>query len=188
MRWANVRLLNLGTEAGLRARATPWIAFEFAYLGHRAEKQWIDDKAIALGGVRDHGLEGGIWLLFEPFSRLRLEPHVHGRYFRVFKDDHGVLGLGLRASILPLDGHAIVLELETLRTERGEPRSGVDRVTWNVKGTILWRSQLTEAFGFQIGARATTNLLVGEVPMLELKRSMIDEPMAMGILGVHFAL
>ena len=82
--------------------------------------------------------------------------------------------------------HALVLELETLRTQRGNPRAGVDRVTWNVKGTIQWRSQLTDRFGIQIGGRVYTNLLVGEVPMLELKRSMIDEPMAMGTLGVYF--
>ena len=68
------------------------------------------------------------------------------------------------------------------------PRTGVDRVTWNVKGVIQWRSQLTDRFGLQIGVRATTNLLVGEVPMLELKRSMIDEPMAMGTLGAYFTL
>lgn len=188
MWWANVSLLNLGSEAGLRARATRLVAMEFAYLGHRAEKQWVDGRAFALGGVRDHGLEAGVWLTFEPLARLRLEPHLFGRYFRVYKDDQGVLGLGLRTSILLFDGHALVLELETMRTQRGDPRDGVDRVTWNVKGTLQWRSTLTGSFGIMIGARVSTNLLVGEVPMLELKRSMIDEPMAMATLGFYFGI
>ena len=34
----------------------------------------------------------------------------------------------------------------------------------------------------------STNLLVGQVPMLELKRSMINEPMAMGTVGIYFGI
>ena len=87
-----------------------------------------------------------------------------------------------------MDGHALVLELETLRAVRAQPRVGVDRVTWNVLGEVAWRARLTDRLGLRIGVRVSTHLLVGEVPMLELKRSMIDEPMALGSAGIYFSI
>jgi hypothetical protein len=136
--------------------------------------------------VIDRGLELGSWLRFEPHRRLLLEAHLVGRIFEVYRDTQGVTGIGLRASISPWSGHAMVVEIEALRVIRTRPRIGVDRVTWNVLGEVGWRSQLTPSFGIGIGARLSTNLLVGEVPMLELKRSMIDEPMAMASIGAWF--
>ena len=186
MWWRDVTLLVGGHELGLRYVASDHVTLEAAYLGHRTERQWVDGHGTAIGGVRDHGVELSGWAAFEPHRRLRIGLHLIGRWFRVYRDDQGVAGAGLRLSLLPVDRHAIVLELTALRVVRRDPRAGVERATVNLLGDVLWRSELAGSFGVHLGARVTTHLLVGEVPMLELKRSMIDEPMALGIAGVSF--
>jgi hypothetical protein len=188
MWWDNLHAGLVGNEVGLRYLALRHLAFEAAYLTHRVDRFRVDELETNPGGVIDRGLELGTWLRFEPHRRLRIEPHLMGRVFEVYNDVQGVTGFGARVSISPTDGHALVLGLEALRVIRAQPRIGVDRVTWNVLGDVGWRVRLTERIGIQIAARMSTNLLVGEVPMLELKRSMIDEPMALGSLGVFFSI
>ncbi|MBW2278257.1 MAG: hypothetical protein JRF63_12240, partial [Deltaproteobacteria bacterium] len=188
MWWDNLHVGMVGNEIGVRYLALSHMAIEAAYLTHRVDRFRVDDLESNPGGVIDRGLEIGTWFRFEPHRRLLLEPHLVGRIFEVYNDAQGVTGLGLRVSISPVDDQALVLGLEVLRVIRARPRVGVDPVTWNVLGEVAWRAQLTERFGIQIGARVSTHLLVGEVPMLELKRSMIDEPMALGSLGMFFSI
>jgi len=188
MWWDNLRLSAVGHEVGVRYLALAHLTFEAAYLTHRVDRFWVDDFESNPGGVIDRGVELGTWFRFQPLRRLRIEPHLYGRVFEVYNDAHGVTAIGLRLSISPVDGHALVIGLDALRVVRARPRVGVDPVTWNVIGEVAWRAQVAARFGVQIGARITTNLLVGEVPMLELKRSMIDEPMALGSLGVFFSI
>jgi hypothetical protein len=188
MWWGDLALLTSEHELGLRWLASRVVTLEAAYLGHGTEKQWIDGDGKAIGGIRDHGAELSGWAHLEPHSRISLDLHMLGRWFDVFRDDQLVAGGGARLGLLFADGHAAVIEMHALWAHRANPREGVDRASWNVIGDVLWRSQLTKGFGMQLGARISTNLLVGEVPMLELKRSMIGEPMAMGILGVWFSI
>jgi hypothetical protein len=193
MWWGGLTLLTLGNEAGARWLATRRLAIEAAYLGHRAEQQWVErddgsQMSVALGGIRDHGGELGSWLRLLPLPRLRVEGHLLGRVFRVYDDTQGVVGAGLRASVMPADGHAIVLELTLLETIRERPRHSVDHSTLNVLGSVLYRLDLAERVGLELGARISTDMLCGEVPMLELKRSMIDEPMLVGQAGVYFRI
>ncbi|MDD5306089.1 MAG: hypothetical protein PHU25_02095 [Deltaproteobacteria bacterium] len=193
MWWGNLTILTLGSEAGARWLATRRLAVEAAYLGHRAEHQWVErddgsQMSVALGGIRDHGGELGTWLRLEPFSRLRLEGHLLGRVFRVYDDTQGALGVGLRASVMPADGQAVVLEVTLIDAIRERPRHGVDHSTLNVLGAVSYRIDLTHRVGLELGARMSTNMLCGEVPMLELKRSMISEPMLMGQAGVYFRI
>ncbi|MCP4606984.1 MAG: hypothetical protein GY847_41810 [Proteobacteria bacterium] len=196
MWWDNISILAFGHEVGIRFLFGPYLVFEAAYLGHRVEYEWVDDSLWSVGGVYDHGAEVGIWGHFEPFSRLRLEGHLLGRKFAEPADedsysytDQIVFGLGLRAHFMPVDRHAVVIELETLRVYRGtKRRPGVEATTWNTLGSVFWRSSLTDRFGIQLGARVSTNWLCGEVPMLEIKRSMINEPMAKILVGFYFLI
>jgi hypothetical protein len=188
MWWSNLTVLNGEHELGLRWLASEIVTLEGAYLGHRTERQWVSGHATAPGGIRDHGAELSGWAVLKPHSRIRLDLHLLGRWFRVYRDDQGVAGGGARLSLLFADGHAAVIEIHALWAYRADPRAGVDQASWNVIGELAWRSRLGDRFGLQLGARLSTNLLVGEVPMLELKCSMIGEPMAMGILGVWFSI
>jgi hypothetical protein len=194
MWWDNVSMLTLGNEVGVRFRCFPFLTFEYAYLGHRTERVWIEsedgggDNQIAPGGVFDHGGETGIWGRWDPHDMVRVEGHLFGRAFRVYKDDQYTLGLGARVSLKPAKGHAIVLDVEVLGVYRAIPRTGVEQTTWNTLGTILWRGNLVDRVGLQIGLRLTTDWWTGEVPMLELKRSMIDEPTATAFIGVYFLI
>jgi hypothetical protein len=188
MWWSDLTLLNGEHELGLRFLASDAVTLEAAYLGHRTEKQWIEGSPAAVGGIRDHGAELSGWVRLEPHSRIRLELHLLGRWFRVYLDDQVVAGGGARLSLLFGNGHALVLELHALWACRADPREGVERTSRNVIGDLAWRSRLGDRFGLQFGARLSTNLLVGEAPMLELKRSMIGEPMALGFLGGWFSI
>jgi hypothetical protein len=188
MWWANLGLTILGNEFGLRYLCREHLAFEAAYLTHRVDRIEVDDFQSNPGGVIDRGVELGTWLRFEPHRRLLLETHLVGRIFEVYRDVQGVTGIGLRVSVSHWAGQALVVELEALRVIRARPRIGVDRVTWNVLGEVAWRSLLSASLGIQIGVRLSTHLLVGEVPMLELRRSMIDEPMTLASLGVWFGI
>jgi hypothetical protein len=188
MWWSNVALLSFGHEAGLRYLCTDHLSFEAAYLGHRVDRAWIDDHESRPGGILDNGAEAGARLRFDPDPRFRIEGRMVGRVFRVYRDTQGVTGLGMRASLMPAGGRSVVLEIEVLRAIRSLPRSGVDRVTWNVVGSAYWVMDISKRLGVLVGARISTNLLVGQVPMLELKRSMIDEPMALGTLGLYFGI
>jgi hypothetical protein len=188
MWWDNLRLTMVGHEIGVRYRAVDHLVLEAAYLTHRVDRFQVDQLETNPGGVIDRGLELGTWFRFEPHRRLLVETHLVGRIFEVYTDTQGVTGLGLRVSISPVDDHALVLGIEILRVIRAQPRVGVDPVTWNVLGQVAWRSQLNDRFGIEAGARVSTHLLVGEVPMLELKRSMIDEPMALGSIGIFFSI
>ncbi len=184
----NVSLLSLSHEVGVRFPLIDVFTLEAAYLTHRVDSAWTDGLKIRPGGVMDSGGELGFWLHFSPMRRLKIEPHVFGRVFGVYNDVQGVTGVGLRTSVMLFDGHVLGAEIQLLPTIRHEPRDGVEKVTWNVIGSIFWRSRITGDFGLQIGGMISTNLLVGQVPMLELRRSMINEPMAMGTLGIYFGI
>lgn len=195
--WSDISMLAFGHEVGARFLCCRLLSFEAAYLGHRAEYEWIDGDAWNAGGVKDHGAEVGAWARFDLLKALRIEPHLLGRYFGEpdgsggaarYTDDQFVAGGGLRVSIMPIDGHAAVIEMKLLRIYRDHPRDGVDHVTWNVLGEALWRSNLIAGLGVQAGVRLSKNILCGEVPMLELRRSMIDDPMMTAILGLYFSL
>jgi len=188
MWWANTAVLAMGHEVGVRYLCAEHLTFEAAYLGHRVDRSWVDDHEMRPGGVADNGGEVTARLRFAPVSRFRVEGRFVGRIFDVYKDTQGVTGLGLRVAFLPFDGHALAAEVEVLRTVRSQPRPGVDQVTWNVVGGVCWMSDLTDRVGLTLGARISTNLMVGQVPMLELKRSMIDEPMALGTAGLYFQI
>jgi hypothetical protein len=69
---------------------------------------------------------------------------------------------------------------------RGRRRAGVEETTWNTTGTLLWRSSISPRFGVQAGVFASTNWWCGIVPMLEYKRSMIDEPEVKFFAGFYF--
>ncbi len=185
---ANVSLLSLGHEVGMRFPLVDVFTLEAAYLTHRVDSAWTDGLKIRPGGIMDSGGELGFWLHFSPVRRFKIEPHVFGRVFGVYTDVQGVTGVGLRTSVMPFDGHSLGAEIQLLPTIRHHPRQGVEKVTWNVVGSIFWRSRITGDFGLQIGGMISTNLLVGQVPMLELKRSMINEPMAMGTVGIYFGI
>lgn len=185
-RWADVTLLAFGHEVGLRYAAARRLTLEAAYLTHRVPRAWIGDFETNPGGVEDRGAELGAWLPFEPHEAVRLDVHLIARLFDVYRDAQGAFGGGARLSLLPADGHALVIELTALRAQRSRPRSGVEDTTWNLVAEASWRSRLAGSFGILLGARLSTSMLVGEVPMLELKRSMIEEPMGIAFLGVFF--
>jgi hypothetical protein len=198
--WDNYAMLAFGHEVGARFITCPHFTLEAAYLGHRGEREWIDGEPWALGGVYDHGVEVGAWGRIDPVKRFRIEAHLLGRYFgepdpdlddpaekHHYADEHWVLGLGLRISIMPFDGHAISLDLETLRVYRaGRLRNNVNEVDWNVIGRVLWRSNFTKRFGIEVGAQMSTKLFVGWKPMFETKRSLIDQPVAAILAGFFF--
>jgi hypothetical protein len=150
------------------------------------DRAWIDDFETRPGGVADLGGELGVWLPFEPHQRVRLDAHVVMRLFDVYRDTQGALGAGARVSLLIAKGHSVALELTLLRAQRSRPRAGVDQTTWNALGDVSWRFTLKGRLGGIIGARLSSSMLVGVQPMLELKRSMIDEPMALGYVGLFF--
>ncbi|MCP4677465.1 MAG: hypothetical protein GY854_18520 [Deltaproteobacteria bacterium] len=189
-----IRILTFGHEVGARFLLGPYLSFEAAYLGHRIEYIWLNGDPWTLGGDHDHGGEIGTWGHFEPFDKVRLAGHLLARKFaeptgdgQKSYTDQLVFGMGLGVQIMPWNGHALALTLETLRIYRGnQRRAGVEETTWNVLGKIMWRSALAEKFGLQLGMRASTSWLCGEVPMLEYKRSMIDEPMAELFAGIYF--
>lgn len=187
---SDLSMLYIGNEIGLRFLCCKYLAFEAAYLGHRTEKTWIEEgdssAVFTPGGVKDHGGEVGIWGRYEPHPIVRLEGHLFGRAFRVYNDDQYVLGMGFRLSLMPVDGHSLVVDFETLGVNRADPRAGVDKTTWNLLGELHWNSTLTRWLGIQVGLRLTSNWLCGEVPMLELKRAMIDVPMFTGFIGFYF--
>jgi len=186
LKWGEVTLLAVGHEVGLRYAAARHLTMETAFLTHRVDRAWVDDFETRPGGVSDIGGEVGAWLPFAPHSRVRLDAHVLLRIFDVYRDTQGALGGGARVTLLVARGHSVALELTVLRAQRSRPRAGVDRTTWNAIGDVSWRFTLSGRLGGMIGARLSTSMLVGVQPMLELKRSMIDEPMALGYLGLFF--
>ena len=193
---SKISLLTMGHAVGLRYLFGPILAFEAGYLGHRVEYEWVDGDPWSLGGVFDHGAEVGILSRFAPMSRLRVKSRLLGRVFAEPKSENAknyseqlVYGLDLSAEIMPIDGHVAVLGIEVLRVYRGPMRrEGVEEITWNVVGKFLWRSLLTDHLGWQVSIEGSTNWFCGIAPMLELKRSMVDEPMAEMKLGLFFSL
>ncbi len=191
-----ISLLTFGHEVGARYMFGPHLVFEAAYLGHRIEYIWIDGNPWTVGGDHDHGAEVGLWGHIEPWSKVRFEGHLFGRKFAepARDDTHAytdqlVFGMGLRSHLRLFKRHSVVIELEALRVYRGNHRRmGVDEVTWNILGALFWRVGLGERYGVQLGARASTSWACGEIPMLEYKRSMIDEPMARLIVGFYFLI
>jgi hypothetical protein len=184
--WGNVALLAVGHEIGVRYAAARHLTFEAAYLTHRVDRAWIDDFETRPGGVADMGGEVGAWLPFAPHPRIRLDAHLVYRIFDVYRDTQGALGTGARLTLLIARGHSVALELTVLRAQRSRPRAGVDRTTWNAIGDVSWRFVFTGRLGGLVGARLSSSMLVGVEPMLELKRSMIEEPMALGYVGLFF--
>jgi len=188
MWWGDSALLTLGNELGLRYAMIKHVTVETAYLNHRLDRAWAGKLETRPGGVVDYGVELGAWFHFQPIKRLKIGLHAIGRVFEVYMDTHRVAGFGIRVSLLPFDGHKMELDLTLLRVERGAPRTGVEKVTWNTVASIKWRSRITRQFGVALGGTISTNLQVGIVPMLELKRSMINEPMALATIGVFFGI
>jgi hypothetical protein len=196
MWWSNISMLTFGHELGLRYLLGDHIAFEGAYLGHRAEYEWIDGNSWSIGGVFDHGGEVGAWGRVVLLDRLKVEPHLFGRRFaEPVSDgiesytDQLVFGAGLRGEVLVTSGHTILAEVELLRVYRGHRRrAGVDEITLNTIGTLSWRARITDRLGLHLGVRASTNWSCGEAPMMEIKRSMVDEPMAKIFAGLHFLI
>jgi hypothetical protein len=186
LKWGNVALLALGHEIGLRYVAARHLTVETAFLTHRVDRAWVDDFETRPGGVSDVGGELGAWLPFAPHSRVRLDAHLLVRLFDVYRDTQGALGGGARATLRIARGHSVALELTVIRAQRSRPRAGVDHTTWNAIGDVSWRFALGGRLGGLIGARLSTSMLVGVQPMLELKRSMIDEPMALAYVGLFF--
>jgi hypothetical protein len=184
--WGDVSLLAVGHEIGLRYPAARHLAFEAAFLSHRVDRAWAGDFETRPGGVADIGGEIGTWFPFAPHPRVRLDAHLVLRMFDVYNDTQGALGAGARATLLVAAGHAIAVELTVLRAQRSRPRAGVDVTTWNAIGDASWRFALAGDLGGMVGARLSSSMLVGVEPMLELKRSMIEEPMALGYLGLFF--
>lgn len=184
--WGNLSMLAVGHELGLRYAAARHLSFETAFLTHRVDRVWVDDFETRPGGVSDIGGEAGVWFPFAPHGRIRLDAHLLLRMFDVYKDTQGALGTGARVTLLVARGHSVALELTAIRAQRSRPRAGVDRTTWNAIGDVSWRFRLKGRLGGLVGARVSTSMLVGVQPMLELKRSMIEEPMAVGYLGLYF--
>lgn len=194
MWWDNISLLTFGHEVGARFLFGPVLVFEAAYLTHRIEYEWIDGDPWTVGGLNDHGAEVGMWARLEPHSRIRLQAHTFGRRFMEPRSDRSfsyvdqvVFGLGLRTTLKVFKKQFVEVEVEALRVyRRGRRRAGVEEVTWNTVGTFQWRSAIHERFGLQAGVTASTNWMCGMVPMLEYKRSMIDEPQAKFFAGFYF--
>ena len=184
--WGNVSMLAVGHEVGLRYVAARHLSLETAFLSHRVDRVWIDDWETRPGGVADIGGELGAWFPFVPHRRIRLDAHLVLRLFDVYRDTQGALGAGARASLHIARGHSVALELTALRAQRSRPRTGVDQTTWNVMGDVSWRFTLSGRLGGLVGGKVSTSMLVGVQPMLELKRSMIEEPMAVGYVGLFF--
>lgn len=196
-RWSDVGLMTFGHEVGVRFLPIPQTGIELAYLTHRADHQWIEDNHLALGGVSDQGVELAAGQDLSILEGLTIRLGLRGRYFfgpRDHDGSHGyaaqqlVAGAVAGALIRPLPGHELLVSAEALVVKRFEPREGVEAVTVNLLGLLRWRSHFTEFLGLEAGARVSTNLLVGAEPMLELKRSMIGEPMGMGFLGLFAVL
>lgn len=182
----NVSMLAEGNEVGLRYRAAQLVALEAAFLAHNISRVWVDDYGISPGGVEDIGGEIGAWLPFEPNRWIRLDAHLFFRIFDVYRDTQEAFGAGARLSLLVASGHSVVIEPQLVGVLRNHPREGVASATLNVIGDVSWRFALYERLGGMVGARFSTSMLVGVQPMLELKRSMIGEPMALGYLGIFF--
>jgi hypothetical protein len=186
LKWGKIAMLELGHEVGLRLATARHLTLEAAYLTHRIDRAWVDDFETRPGGVADMGGELGAWLPFAPHPRIRLGAHLLYRIFDVYRDTQGALGLGARLELLIARGHAVAIELTVVRAQRSRPRAGVDRTTWNAIGDVSYRFSLAARVGGLVGARLSSSMLVGVQPMLELKRSMIEEPMAVAYLGLFF--
>lgn len=188
MKWANVALMTVYNELGVRISWHPKVWFEGTYLSHRVEASWIDGNKIYVGGVVDHGAEAAVWIEGTPVPRLKLSARLCARTFSVYNDNHDVFSTKWQLSLLPVDNHGLYLAVELVEVWREKPRAGVERFTHNTVGSVEWRSMPWDKMGFYIAAMVSLNLLVGEVPMLELKRSMINEPMGLGTVGFFFEL
>lgn len=196
MWWGDISVLTMGHEVGARILFGPHLAFEAAYLGHRAEYEWLDGEPWSLGGVNDHGAEIGVWGHVNPYDNFRIEGHLLFRRFdtptsgnSVSFTDQIVFGFGIRALIQLAPHHTFSLELEELRVYRpAHRRLGVEESTWNTIGTISWRFSFAEKMGAELGLTISTNWYAGVIPMLEIKRSMIGEPMARGFAAFYFSI
>jgi hypothetical protein len=202
MWWSNVTLVTLGNEVGARLVPLPRLSVELAYLGHRVEHQWVDSLYFAVGGVRNHGAELGAWGRVWDLPWLHLDLHLLLRYFfepnrgggqggttHQYTDDQTVIGAALRLELLPRAGHALRFELVELLLFRPHHEiRGTKPRTVNTIGVAEYRAELGPRFGLRVAARISSNMFVGEQPMLELKRSMIDEPLASVLLGFYFEL
>lgn len=194
MWWGEVSILTMGHEVGARLLLGPHLVFEVAYLGHRAEYEWLKGDPFSLGGVNDHGVEVGAWAHARFFHKLLLEGNLLFRRFdtptgrdSASFTDQLVFGFGLRATIQILRNHEILLSSELLRAFRADySRVGVEKITCNTVGTISWRTRFPRELALEFGLSLTTNWYTGIIPMLEIKRSMIDEPMARGFFRFYF--
>jgi hypothetical protein len=183
--WSNVRMLTLGDEVGVRIIPFEKFSIQALYLGHRLEQEWIDDKPFAIGGVRDHGVELGTAYQIL-FDRLSVEPQAIIRYFKAFRDDYAVVGAGVRLALRLTDGQELVSESTLLENFRIHPHTGLPAKTTNALGELRWQMELIDRLAIQVGARASRRLLVGVEPMLELRISMVNEPLGMGFVAVSY--
>lgn len=202
MWWSNVTLVSVGHEVGLRVLPVRRLSLELAYLGHRLEHQWVDGSYFAVGGVRDHGVELGVWGRTVDLPWLRLDAHLLGRYFfepngqdgdggatHQYTDDETVVGAAVRLELLPTGGHALRFELNELWLFRPHhEQRDTEPFTLNTIAMVEYRVELRPRLGLRVAARLSSNMFVGEQPMFELKRSMIDEPTANLLAGLFFEL
>ncbi len=196
MGWKNISLLAFGHEVGTRFHLGDYLAFEAAYLVHRIEYEWVDGEPWSIGGLHDHGVEVGMWGHLKPLGRLHLAGHLFGRQFFEPPSSSAksyttqlVFGAGVRSNFSVTTKHQIEVEIALLRVYRGPGhRIGTPEITWNTLGTALWRTALDKRFGIHAGMRAATHWWCGSIPMLELKRSMIDEPMVEIFIGIYFSI
>jgi len=184
MAWSNVMMAMVGNEAGIRVRPLRFLSVEAFYLNHRVDVTWVNGHRIYPAGVIDRGAEAGVWMALEPARRMGLELHAFYRYFHVYTEHQSVLGTALRLRLFPGNRHELRLQVELFEIWRARAREGVDAFTHNTAGELSWRSLLTSSAGICATIRLSMNLLAGEMPMLELKRSVIGEPMGLASLGL----
>jgi hypothetical protein len=182
--WSNDRLLTIGNEVGVRVIPVEKLSLQAVYLGHRLEQEWISDTSFAVGGVRDHGLEIEAAYQFLLFERLSIEPQMILRYFKAFLDDYYVAGAGLRLALRLTEAQEFIAEATLLANFRVHPRAGLPAQTINPLGELRWQMTLVEPLVLQVGVRASRHLLVGVEPMLELKGTMMNDPLGMGFAAL----
>jgi hypothetical protein len=185
--WENVAVLNISTRFGARVQPIKPVTLEIAYLHHWSEQQWVDDLSVAAGGIRDFGLEVKGWWSVPISENIKLEPHLWLRYFWVYHDEHCVPGAGIRMKIEPARQQAIHVDLRGSVTSRRFPRASVPKLTWGAQGDVSWYWFFLPPYGMFADVFMASNMLVGDVPMLELQRSTIHQPYGIFKLGFLFS-
>jgi hypothetical protein len=184
MHFDNVTLINTGSRFGVRFLGLKNFSLETAYLHHKVDTTFVDGIKIYPAGVFDRGVETGMWISVDRIRNILFNFHLFGRYFSVYTEDQLVGGYAFELLLLPKDGLSLTFGVEFLEVFRLNKRTGVDFFTHNAVGKIEWKMLFNNSTGMFAGIRMSSDLLTGSVPMLELKRSMIGEPMGYAELGI----